>query len=167
MFGKVKPPSSMKSEYVSASPDQATPMIETDSLHCCDASSTEGASRIHVAQYGAQNHSTTALLEYPARLSSPPPTSGAVQSYAAGIDGASGLLLSVAAWEVEGDVAGDTVETIEGVEPSVTVVCSSIAQAELNIASKPESAITRGDLISHENVPEDLKTGHLCVACTA
>jgi len=62
---------------------------------------------MHVVQYGAQNQSTTAEFEYPARSIDPPPMSGAVQSYATGV---------VADFSGDSAVAADSASGGDGVE---------------------------------------------------
>ena len=66
---------------------QATPTNATSPAHRCAASSTEGASRLQVVQYGAQNHKTTGLPANVDTSISPPPTSGARNRSASGTDG--------------------------------------------------------------------------------
>ena len=61
-----------------SSPDQATPAKVTFSLQRWYASSTEGASRLHVLQVGAQNQNAIGLSTNVAEPKSPPPTSGAL-----------------------------------------------------------------------------------------
>jgi hypothetical protein len=51
----------MKSRYESSVPFQATPTTRTFPLNFSLTSSTEGASRLHVPQPGAQNQKTTGL----------------------------------------------------------------------------------------------------------
>jgi hypothetical protein len=51
----------MKLRYESSFPFQATPTMRTFPLNFLLTSSTEGASRLHVPQPGAQNQKTTGL----------------------------------------------------------------------------------------------------------
>jgi hypothetical protein len=51
----------MKLRYESSLPFQATPTMRTLPLNFLLTSSTEGASRLHVPQPGAQNQKTTGL----------------------------------------------------------------------------------------------------------
>ncbi len=69
-------------------PVQATPTNCASPAQRCAASSTEGASRLHVVQYGAQNHKTTGLPASVDMSISPPPTRGARNRKASGTSGA-------------------------------------------------------------------------------
>lgn len=67
-----------------SSPVHATPTKLTSPANFFAAASTEGASRLHVLQVGAQNQNSVGLPANVAASSSPPPTSGAVNCSEAG-----------------------------------------------------------------------------------
>lgn len=120
----------MKPWNEESSPNQATPTNSTWPSHLMDASSTEGASRLHVLQVGAQNHSATVLPEYCVKSIDPPPTSGAANCNASGAP-ATGV-------ESETVELGTVASTLVGVTEmgSVEVVPGTVGAESL----EPDSA---------------------------
>ncbi|MGA1346666.1 MAG: hypothetical protein ACO35E_11925, partial [Ilumatobacteraceae bacterium] len=76
--------------------------------------STEGASRMQVTQYGAQNQSMTARLVNPRMSIEPPPMSGADQSMASGGGADGGVAGSAMVGSAVPSGVGRTVPVVAG-----------------------------------------------------
>ena len=130
--GNVSPCLSMKPWNESSSPVHATPTKLTESPNFAAASSTEGASRLHVLQVGAQNQNTVGLPANVLASSSPPPTSGALNWRAAG---AAARAASPSAASLAGAPAVDSPAASVAAGTASLSVAESVADPPLQAAN--------------------------------
>ena len=145
IWGNVRPCLSMNPWNVSSSPVQATPTKLTVSPNFFAASSTEGASRLHVLQLGAQNQNTVGLPASDATSSSPPPTRGALNCNEAGTTRGAASAGAAAGSAADGSAAtGAAAAESAGAASSTAAVSASGASAADVSASGSASATTSG-----------------------
>jgi hypothetical protein len=124
----------------SSSPNQATPTNAAVPLHRVLASSTEGASELHVLQPGAQNQNTVGFPASAAPSKVPPDTNGAEKFSSSG---------TATAGVVGATVAGAAVSAEGGAVASTLAGASVIGAA---VVGAVVGAVVAGDELATESL---------------